>query len=252
MKNISETAKTILSSPFLGLAVAGLALALALVSAAGIGARSFEFTQRSQITVKGFAAKPLLSDLAIWEGVVSTRHRDLTAAYKKLEADREAVRAFLDAAKVPTENVDFSAVRTQILRKKVGYNETNEIEGYQLEQSYRVRSEDVHLIEKIASDSTQLLKRGIEVASKAPNFYYSKLEELKIEMLAQATRDARTRAETLATNGGSRLGDMRSAQQGVFQITPEHSVEVSGYGENDTSSLKKVIRAIVTVEYGLH
>ncbi len=70
-------------------------------------------------------------------------------------------------------------------------------------------------------------------------------------MLAQATRDARNRAETLATNSGSRLGALRSAQQGVFQITPEHSVEVSGYGENDTSSVKKVIRAVVTVEYGL-
>lgn len=70
-------------------------------------------------------------------------------------------------------------------------------------------------------------------------------------MLAQATRDARARAATMAQNSGSSLGGLRSAQQGVFQITRENSIEVSGYGENDTSSLKKVIRAVVTVEYGL-
>jgi uncharacterized protein len=249
--NYSHKFQTLLSTPSFGVSVAGLALAVALVTAAWIGAKSFEFTQRSQITVKGFAAQSIVSDLALWEGVVSTRHKDLATAYRKLESDGAEIVSLLEKVKIPKEQIEFSATRTQILRKKVGYNETNEIEAYQLEQSFRVRSADVALVQKIASESTELLKKGIEINSTAPRFYYTGLEELKVSMLAQATRDARARAMTLATNSGSSLGGLRSAQQGVFQITPENSVEVSGYGENDTSSLKKVIRAVVTVEYGL-
>jgi hypothetical protein len=243
--------QTFLCSSFLGVAVAGVAIAVALVSAAWIGAKSFEFTQRSQITVKGFAAKAIVSDLALWEGVVITRNKDLATAYRKLEADGTQIVALLEKIKIPKEAIEFSATRTQVLRKKVGYNETNEIEGYQLERSFRVKSADVELVQKVAADSTELLAKGIEITSTPPRFYYTKLEDLKVEMLASATKDARTRAESLAVNSKSHLGSLRSAQQGVFQITPEHSVEVSGYGENDTSSLNKVIRAVVTVEYGL-
>ncbi|MEO5666480.1 MAG: SIMPL domain-containing protein [Bdellovibrionota bacterium] len=243
--------QTLLSSPSVGLSVAGLALAIALITAASIGAKSFEFTQRSAITVKGFAAKSIVSDLALWEGVVSTRNKDLATAYRKLEADGAQIVALLEKVKISRDQIEFSATRTQILKKKAGYNDTNEIEGYQLEQSFRVQSKNVELVQKIASEATELLKKGIEINSTAPRFYYTELEGLKVDMLAQATRDARSRAETLATNSKTKLGDLRSAQQGVFQITPENSVEVSSYGENDTSSLKKVIRGVVTVEYGL-
>jgi hypothetical protein len=239
------------STPSFGLSVAGLALAVAMVTAAWIAAKSFEFTQRSQITVKGFAAKDIVSDLAVWEGVVSTRHRDLPTAYRKLEADSAQILGLLEKVGVPKESTDFQATKTQILYKKAGYNDTNEIEGYQLSRSLSVKSADVALVQRVASESTALLKQGIEISSASPRFYYSGLEDLKVEMLSAATRDARQRAQTLASNSGSHLGGLRSAQQGVFQITPEHSVEVSGYGENDTSSLKKVIRAVVTVEYGL-
>jgi len=249
--NSKSKLQSLLETPSTGLAVAGLALAVAMISAASIASRAFEFTQRSQITIKGFAAKAIVSDLALWEGVVSTRHADLATAYRKLEADGAQIVALLEKVKIPKEQIEFSATRTQILRKKVGYNETNQIEAYQLEQSFRVKSEDVDLVQKIAAESTELLKKGIEINSTAPRFYYTGLEGLKVEMLAQAARDAYNRADTMAKNSGSKLGGLRSAQQGVFQITPEHSVEVSGYGENDTSSLNKVIRAVVTVEYGI-
>lgn len=235
----------------IGIGVAGVALAIALVMGTQNVSRSIEFAKRSQITVKGFAAKSIVSDLAIWEMTLKTRNKDLAEAYKKLEIDRKAVLEFLQKLNVPAEAIELSATRTGVLYKKDGYNETNIIEGYSLEQSFVVRHTDVNLVQKVASDATELLKNGIEVSSNPPRYYYSGLDELKVEMLALATRDARTRAQTMAENSESKLGVLRSAQQGVFQITPENSVEVSGYGENDTSSLKKVIRAIVTVEYSL-
>lgn len=250
--NFSTRLQSFFSSPAIGVSIAGLSLAVAIVCATQIAARSLEFSRRSQITVKGFAAKAIVSDLALWEGVVSTRHRDLATAYRKLESDGAEILGLLKEVQIPKEQIEFSPIRTQILRKKVGYNETNEIEAYQLERSFRVRSSNVELVQRIASDSTELLKKGIELNSTAPRFYYTGLEGLKVEMLAQATRDGHTRAKTLAQNSGSSLGELKSAQQGVFQITPEHSVEVSGYGENDTSSLNKVIRAVVTVEYSLN
>lgn len=105
--------------------MAGVALAAALVFATTIASKSFEYTQRSQITVKGFAAKAIVSDLAHWEGVIQTRNRDLSVAYRNLESDRKAVVVFLEKLEVPLKLVEFSATRTEILRKKEGYSETN-------------------------------------------------------------------------------------------------------------------------------
>jgi hypothetical protein len=109
----------------------------------------------------------------------------------------------------------------------------------------------VDLIARISRDSGELVRQGIELLSQPPEFLYTKLEELRLAMLASATADARKRAETLATESGSRLGRLLSARQGVFQITPAHSTEVTDYGRNDTTSRRESIEAVVTVRYAV-
>ena len=108
-----------------------------------------------------------------------------------------------------------------------------------LEQYIQVQSNDVHTIAQISRESTELIEQGIIFESKAPEYFYTKLEELKIEMLARATENAKQRAGNMAKSTGNKIGFMRSARMGVFQITPVNSTEVSDWGENDTSSLYK-------------
>ena len=70
-------------------------------------------------------------------------------------------------------------------------------------------------------------------------------------MLSKATEDAKSRAISMAQSTGNKIGVIRSAKMGVFQITPATSTDVSWYGENDTSSLEKKVMAVVTASFSI-
>ena len=91
-------------------------------------------------------------------------------------------------------------------------------------------------------------ERGI---SGAPEYFYTKLDELKLEMLAKATQNAKLRAENMVKATGNKIGSIRSARMGVFQITPVTSTEISDWGVNDTTSLEKKVMAVVTVSFAI-
>ncbi|HNV24001.1 MAG TPA: SIMPL domain-containing protein, partial [Candidatus Omnitrophota bacterium] len=82
-------------------------------------------------------------------------------------------------------------------------------------------------------------------------FFYTKLDELKIEMLAKATENAKVRAESMVKASGNKIGFMRSAKMGVFQITPITSTDVSDYGYNDTSAYDKKVMAVVNASFAI-
>ena len=126
---------------------------------------------------------------------------------------------------------------------------TGQVTGYRLQQNVEVRSTDVEKIAAISRAATELINQGIQFESYPPEYLYTKLADLKVEMLARATTDARSRAAEMAKNAGSRIGKLRSARMGVFQITPAFSNAISDYGVNDTSSLLKDITAVVTLSF---
>ena len=87
--------------------------------------------------------------------------------------------------------------------------------------------------------------------SSEPQYFYTKLSDLKIEILAEATKDARQRVEQLAINSGCKVGTLRFASMGVLQITKAYSTEVSDYGIYDISSLEKDVKAVVTCGFSI-
>ena len=145
-----------------------------------------------------------------------------------------------------------SQVKNVTLYKKTeeGHN-TNEIEGYLVAQEIEVRSYDVNKITDISRQSTELLDQGIQFMSDAPEYFYTSLSDLKIEMLARATENAKERAVRIAASTGSKIGVIRSAKMGTFQINPINSYDVSWYGNHDTSSLEKKVIAIVHAKFGV-
>ncbi len=118
-------------------------------------------------------------------------------------------------------------------------------------QNFTIASRDVNAVTRVARDAGGLIAEGIELNSNSPRYLYTRLDELKLAMLSEAVANARQRADLLVSGSGDRLGSLRSASQGVFQITPAFSNEISGSGENDTTSIDKVIKAVVTVEYAI-
>jgi hypothetical protein len=228
--------------------VAGL-FAIALY--AGSVVRDVRGASRS-VTVKGFAQRPIRSDFAIWTGSLTSRSREMPAAYGKIEADLARVLAFLGEAGITREQISVSpvSIQTRFRQGEQGYF-TNEVELYELGQTLTLSSKDVTLVEKVSKEVTGLIRDGVELASFAPSFYYTALDDLKIEMLGAASAAARLRAGEIADKTGAKLGELSWATQGVFQITPAHSTEISGEGMYDTSSIEKTVRAVVTVSFGL-
>lgn len=125
-------------------------------------------------------------------------------------------------------------------------------DGFAAGQAITVRSTDVAVVERVSREVTQLLEGGISVDSSTPAYFYTGLGELKIEMLAEASADARLRAEKVVeAAGGASVGRLRSADMGVININPPNSTSTSWDGNNDTTSFEKDIITIVHTSFEL-
>jgi hypothetical protein len=206
-------------------------------------------SENQTITVKGYAEKDIVSDLAIWYCTVSATMPDLASAYNKLEYDFNQAKKYILENGFKESELEIGRVSSIKNYEWIDYKRTDNVIGYTVERSLSIESSDINMIKDISINSSELIKEGIEFHSNHPQYLYTKLDDLKIEMLAAATRDARERAETLAENSGSKVGNLQSARQGVFQITSQNSEEVSDYGIFNTASIEKTIKSVVTMEF---
>lgn len=237
-----------------GLFFLGFFLALGLVVSAYLLTQTMKDIRSAgqTIRVKGYSETRVTSDRASWEGRFVVRGTDLPSSYKALSSARGQVLDWMKGQGVSEEDLMFSPASTVVryVRDRQGY-ETSEIESYFLEQTVTLRSGNIPLVARIARDSSSLISLGVEFISYPPSYFFSRLEDLKLELLGKATSNALDRARQLAGNSGSAVGNLRSGSQGVFQITPVDSTEVADYGRYDTSTVDKLVRAVVTMEYAI-
>ncbi len=186
------------------------------------------------INVTGLGESNFTSDLIVWEGSFYRESSNLQDAYKFLEEDRNTVQEYLESKGIDGNQIVFNAVSSS---PKYEQNYTDEgkyigqtFKGYQLSQSLKIESGEVERIEKISREITELLNEGISFYSNPPRYYYTDLESLKLEMISKATEDARVRAERIAENSKGHLGDLISANMGIFQITGQNSGEAYSWG----------------------
>jgi len=234
----------------LGLCLAGATIAASVIFSKGfLNVTKF---MREQITVTGSAQKEIQSDYAVWMGVFARRELEMASAYKKLGEDLAKVKQYLLGQGIAEKEIIVQQIETEtIYKKNEKGNNTNDIEGYRLKQVVELRSSDVGNIARISREATGLINEGIEFYSGSPEYFYTKLDELKVEMLAKATENAKLRAENMVKATGNKIGFMRSARMGVFQITPVNSTEISDWGMNDTSSLEKKVTAVVNASFSI-
>lgn len=235
--------------------LAGLFLAAGLVLSSMLGTTAWMKIKNSQfITSKGSTRKNVKSDLVVWKGSFTTEAPTLLEAQHNLKADAEKVREFLNGNGVT--NIVFKPVTIEKKEANVQLKTPNEnvaewseqrTVGYRLTQSVRVESLDVDRLAQL--DTTPLVDQGVLFTTEAPLFLYTKVAGEKIEMLADATKDALTRAEQIAGQGGRTIANLHDAEMGVFQITPLHDTGTSGEGESDTSSMDKTITAVVSATF---
>src|SRR5690606_1784502 len=170
--------------------------------------------------------------------------------------DEKEVRDYLSGHDIAANEAIFSSIVIDKLYN-YSYDERGRqtgttFNGYQLRQSVKIESKDIARVEKISREITELLHSGIELSSQEPLYYYTKLSDLKIDLLSKAAADAYNRAHTIAENAKSDLGNLRRASMGVFQITGQHSNEDYSYGGTfNTTSKNKTASITVRLEYEL-
>lgn len=209
-----------------------------------------------EISVTGLGEKNFVSDLIVWSGSFSKENVDLRQAYANLENDKNTITDYLKQNGINPKEIVFSAVNTRNNTKnrysKDGKIIGEDFTGYILTQSVQITSKEVEKIEDLSRKITELLNKGIKFYSDSPRYYYTRLTELKIELVSKATEDARLRAEKISEKSGGAIGKLVSAQMGIIQITGQNSNEdYSSGGTFNTSSKDKTASITMKLTYNI-
>jgi len=239
--------------------VVSLIIAVAIIASSVILIHGYNYKFRSHktISVAGSAYTDFTADLIVWSATFERTSMDIKDAYTKIKEDEQMIRTYLVSQGVNPNEIIFSSISNDKLKEET-FNESgraigSKFTGYRLTQSVKIESKSIDTIEKVSREITELLQSGMELTSSEPLYYYTKLSDLKIALLAQASADAYNRASTIAKNAHAGLGKLKSADMGVFQITGQHSNEAYTYsGTNNTSSKNKTANIIVRMDYELN
>ena len=233
---------------------AGVVLAIGLVISSMILGWFYTHGKKGDeaVTVTGSARKRIKSNLVVWSAGISSQAPQLSEAYRQLTQNVPRIKQYLISKGVAENQMTISSISSTTLHgRDAEGNESSEITGYSLRQQVEVRSNDVYRIEQIAREATELIDQGILLESSPPQYSYTQLGDLKIEMLGEAAKDAKTRAEQIAASTGNKIGTLRSAKMGVMQITAADSTDVSDSGISDTSSIDKDMTAVVNISFAV-
>jgi hypothetical protein len=229
--------------------VFGLILGLSFIISTSLGAFAFyKVRSADYISTTGSAKKAVISDKVKWSSSITRAVKASTIkdGYAKMDVDLKTVKSFLTTNGVPETSIDVSPVfLNEIYEQNPGPEKS-----YNLVQNITVQSDEVQKISDLAKNSGALVAtQGMLFSTGALEFYYSKLPEVRVALLANAVADAKARAGQLAGAGGKKTGALKSASSGVVQVMAPNSVEVSDYGMYDTSSINKEIMVTVKASF---
>lgn len=209
------------------------------------------------ISATGSASNDFESDLIVWEGSFYAKENTTRDAYYIIKRDAEKVRQYLLDNGVTEDEIVFSSITTNTVYRweydEYG-NETGRYEdGFEMYQSLSVSSGDIDKVEKISRDITSLLESGVQFSSDAPKYYCTTLDEVKLQLIQEATDNAKQRIDIMAQETGCQVGELLTANLGVFQITG-YQTGTSSYsydGAFDTSSRYKTASITVRLNYSV-
>lgn len=229
--------------------VLAVIIAVGLVAAANVITSSIS---KDSIAVTGSYSQTVTSDSGRVEFEIASRQPTKAEAYAVINKQRPEVIKYLESKGFKKEDIE--------LKTPSGYNSyrvlpngnsSNEIAYYNISQSISVKSNDVKLIKDTATELPDLIEKGIDITVYEPSYFYSKLSEIKVQMLEEATKDAKQRASAMLKATHNRVGKIQSVKMGVFQVTPVDSNDVSDMGISDTTSIEKKITSVANVTFSV-
>lgn len=214
-------------------------------------------TTEKSITVKGVAEKEILSDVAAFYCSVSVKNKERSAGYADLNKKSEILHKKLRSLGFTDDMTEDKNISCETVNRTITVKENNKdvmktvFDHYCLTYSFRVRTKEVRLVEKNVLKIYELAAQQINIDVGTPQYYISNPEQYKLELVDRASASAAERARTAAGQSGSELGPLLKARQGVIQITSPASNETSDYGVYNTTSITKVMRMVMTLEFSL-
>jgi uncharacterized protein len=213
---------------------------VSFIIASAIGAYAF-YAVRSLdnvLTVTGSAKQAVTADTAKWSLTVTRTvgEEGINQGYARVTKDTEAAMQFLKA-----NGVTDASVTTQPQVMDEMYRGDGYPRQFNIRQTIVVQGKDVALIDSLSKRVSELSAKDIFVTANWIEFYVSNLPELRVQLLANAIRDAKARAEQIAGAGGQSVGALKSASSGVVQVLAPNSIDVSDYGQYDTQSKEKEV-----------
>lgn len=194
------------------------------------------------VTVRGLAERNVTADLATWTISYSATSTNLAEAQGKVRADTQAIEAFFKELGFPADALQPTGANVS--------SYTNEgLTTFTVRQRLALRTTDIARAQKAVARQFDLVGRGVFLEEGSGMAYtFTKLNDIKPEMVAEATKDARAAAEQFAKDSDSGVGKIRQATQGYFEIEARDG-EAGGWGMAD-SPYKKV-RVVTTVSFSL-
>lgn len=232
---------------------AGLLLALGVSVGGWFIGHGFAEGRRSDrfVTVKGLSERDVKADLALWPLRLVVGDNDLSRAQTTLARNTREIMEFLARHAIDTAQAELQGIRVvDAFAQPYGGN-ANAPNRFVITQTVMVRSSDPDAIFAASQDVGELVAAGVVFSSGeewgpgGPTFVFTRLNDLKPEMIAEATASAREAAQQFADDSGSDLGGIRQASQGVFVILPRDQAP----GVQEQNQLYKTVRVVSTIEY---
>lgn len=202
------------------------------------------------ISVTGLGEMEFTSDMIVVQGEISVRNVDAAAGYRELMSQREELIKFLEENGVNGENVSFGMPSTY--ENTVGvWNEQGDYMGtrfvdYTVSSSFVIESANIDDVEGVAQKLPSLIEESIDIAVYEPLYYYTELDSLKLDLIAEASADALARAKEIAASSDAKIDGLKSSRAGVFQITSvSGNEEFSAGGIYNLTSREKKARVTV-------
>lgn len=202
------------------------------------------------ISVTGLGEMQFTSDMITVQGSISVHNEDAAEGYRHLMSQREQLVAFLVKNGVSESEVTFELPRTYKNTESI-WNEKGEYAGtrfvdYTVYITFIVESTNLDVVEGAAQLLPSLIEQGIDISVNDPNYFYTKLDSLKHDLISQAAADAYARAQKIAKSSGANISTLESSRAGVFQITSVNgNEEFSAGGTYNTTSREKKARVTV-------
>lgn len=240
------------------LVVSALLLGLSVVIGTVVVTRTIEYVKTfntSLLTATGSAEQLVTSDTVKWTGdfFVNTDAASLQAGYSEMENAKAAVLEFLKNNDLPDDAITVAPVvmNQNYVDCKVNPEACAKGPSYRLSQTVIVESNDVRKVTAVAGDLGPLIRQGVMFTTQSLEYFYSKLPEIRAQLLAAATKDAQQRAEQIAKSTGGTVGQLVSLTTQPLQLTPVNSNRTSNSGTYDTSTIDKKLTAIVQASFRL-